>query len=670
MTAGARAAAGWLVLAVLGQAAALQLMNAGSSIGFQRFLPPGELFGPEGLPWLLVIGAQTTAVVVAGAATWGAVWSWLRRNVPAWKLGMLGAVFVGTAAVAELDLRAYGVHLLFGAFTQLVAVATIVLAARALDVETAVRLAGGVDRFLGSADTRNTDAHHFARYAAAYVFCVTALLGWFVYQWHPHVPDELVYLIHARYFADGMLAMPLPPVPEAFNLDLMTYEEARWYSPVTPGWPAVLAVGAALGVPWLVNPLLAAICVLLTHDLVRGLYDERTSRMTVVLLCASPWFLFMSMNLLTHTFTLAAALAGAVAVSRMISRGRLRWALPAGVSIGVLGLIRPLEGLTVALLFALWVMSLGARRRVVGVALMALAAIAVGAITLPYNAYLTGEAMQFPIMAYTDALYGEGTNALGFGANRGLGWTGLDPIPGHGPVDVVMNTMLNAYLVNVELLGWATGSLLPLALLPLLRRPRREDRMMLIAILAIVAAHALYWFSGGPDFGARYWYLIIVPCCVVVARGILVLAERLGPATSERAAAPGDARVRVLLAAGALCLAALITFVPWRAADKYFHYRGMRPDIRRLANEHDFGPDLVLVRGRRFPDYASAAAYNPIDLRSDHTIYAWDRSPEVRAAVLEAYPDRWVWIVAGPSVTGDGYEVERGPVRATELRER
>jgi hypothetical protein len=668
MMAGVRAALGWLVLAALGQVAALQLMRAGPRIGFQRFLPPGELFGPEGLPWLLLIGAQAIAVVVGGAATWGAVWSWLRRNVPGWKLGALGAVFVATAAVAELDPRAYGVHLLFGAITQLLAVATVVLAARALDDDTAAGLAGGVDRFLGRADAGGTGARHFARYAAAYVFCVTALLGWLVYQWHPHVPDELVYLIHARYFADGLLAMPLPPVPEAFELDLMTYEQSRWYSPVPPGWPAVLAIGAALGVPWLVNPLLAGICVLLTHDLVRGLYDERTSRITTLLLCASPWFLFMAMNLMTHTFTLAAALAGAVAVSRLVSRGLLRWALPAGASIGVLGLIRPLEGLTVALLFALWVLFHGAHRRVAGVALMALAAIAVGAITLPYNAYLTGEATRFPIMAYTDALYGQGTNALGFGANRGLGWTGLDPIPGHGPVDVVMNTMLNAYLVNVELLGWATGSLLPLALLPLLRRPRRADRIMLIAILAITAAHAFYWFSGGPDFGARYWYLIIVPCCVVVARGILVLAERLEPAHPERTAAPGGARVRVLLAAGALCLAALVTFMPWRATDKYFHYRGMRPDVRSLAKEHGFGTDLVLVRGRRFPDYASAAAYNPTDMRSDGTIYAWDRSPEVRAALLDAYPDRRVWIVAGPSVTGGGYEIERGPVRAAELR--
>jgi hypothetical protein len=93
----------------------------------------------------------------------------------------------------------------------------------------------------------------------------------------------------------------------------------------------------------------------------------------------------------------------------------------------------------------------------------------------------------------------------------------------------------------------------------------------------------------------------------------------------------------------------------------------MRPDIRRLAAQHAFGESLVLVRGRRFPDYASAAAYNPVDLRAPAPIYVWDRSPEVRKAVLEAYRGRRVWIVAGPSETGDGFIVERGPVPAAEL---
>ena len=71
---------------------------------------------------------------------------------------------------------------------------------------------------------------------------------------------------------------------------------------------------------------------------------------------------------------------------------------------------------------------------------------------------------------------------------------------------------------------------------------------------------------------------------------------------------------------------------------------------------------LVLVRGRRHPDYASAAVYNPIDLRARTPVYAWDASPELRAQVLAACPDRAVWIVDGPTLTGSGYRVVAGPV--------
>jgi hypothetical protein len=111
-------------------------------------------------------------------------------------------------------------------------------------------------------------------------------------------------------------------------------------------------------------------------------------------------------------------------------------------------------------------------------------------------------------------------------------------------------------------------------------------------------------------------------------------------------------------------VSALATFFPWRAVDKYLHYRNMRPDVRRLAESHDFGRSLVLVRGRRHPDYASAAIYNPLDFRADAPIYAWDRNADVRRRVLEAYSDRPVWVIDGPTQTGSGFRIVRGPVPA------
>jgi hypothetical protein len=82
----------------------------------------------------------------------------------------------------------------------------------------------------------------FAWTAAVAATVVAAVLCVVSYERHPHLPDEVVYQHHARYFAEGHLTLAAPPVPAAFNVDLFEYEPTRWYSPVPPGWPAVLAI--------------------------------------------------------------------------------------------------------------------------------------------------------------------------------------------------------------------------------------------------------------------------------------------------------------------------------------------------------------------------------------------------------------------------------------------
>src|SRR5262249_38664489 len=121
-----------------------------------------------------------------------------------------------------------------------------------------------------------------------WVIVVSILLAVFVYERHPHIPDEVSDLYHARYFPNGLLAMPARPVRAASDIALFTSESERWYSPTPPGWPAMLALGSRFGVAWLVNPVLAGINVILAALLVEGLYNKRTARIVCALLCLSP----------------------------------------------------------------------------------------------------------------------------------------------------------------------------------------------------------------------------------------------------------------------------------------------------------------------------------------------------------------------------------------------
>lgn len=664
----------WLPLAFLvaGQIAALSLIDAGRMIRYEHWLTPAAMW-QGGRRWAVGI-LLLQALWVAGAlhARRPMIRATLLRLTTPLQRMLLGGLLVSASAALSREPLAYVVELMTSTSVALLQLATVGLVVATLPVDRGP-FARLVDRVRGSAhpdaDTRAVPG--LVWIAAALATGLAALFAVFAYQRHPHVPDEVVYLLHARTFADGRLFLPLPPVREAFDLDLMTYEATRWFSPVPPGWPAVLALGVLAGVPWLVNPILTGVNVLLAWRLLRHLYDAPTARLATLLLALSPWNLFLGMSWMTHTTTLTAALVAALAVQRVRRTGALWPTAPGGLALGYLGLNRPLEGLVIAVLLGFWTLRIDGRWRPVPAFLLAGLSAAAGTLGLLYNRALTGDPLRFPIMAYTDALYGARSNALGFGPDRGLGWSGLDPFPGHGLRDVVVNTALNVFQVNRELHGWLAGSLLLLGWFLVTARWTRSDRWMVAVLAAIPFAHAFYWFSGGPDFGARYWYLILLPCVVLTVRGAQALTTRLAsdaPARGPHASPAPDLAGR--RAVGALLLLATLTtttFLPWRAWDKYHHYRRMRPDIRALAVSQGFGADLILVQGNRHPDYASAIVYNPLDLQAAVPIYAFDRDVETRRRVLEAYRDRNVWLVDGPTVTGDGYRVSRGPVPASTL---
>lgn len=671
--------ASWLALALVGQAVALQMIDAGQAIRYQHYRPLPRLleFSTSG-PWLLACLAAQTAIVLTGLFNrWSSIRAWLDGKFRIWQIAGAALVFVLASATVSRDVRLYLMELPFAAFVQSVNLINILLAALALPEDALARWREGLEKLFGRTEgvplfprvPRSVDA--MALMAALWVTALAATLSFFSYERHPHIPDEVVYLLHARYLADEMLAMPAPPVPEAFNIDLMNYEADRWFCPAPPGWPAMLAIGVLFGAAWLVNPALAGLNVLLAYAMMRELYDRRAARLTALLLCVSPWHVLMGMNFMPHTFTLTCALGAAVAVMRARRKTRWAsgWALLGGVATGLVGLIRPLEGLVVGGLIGLWVIGLGGRRlKVSGITAFALGLIAIGAAVLPYNKQLTGSPTKFPIMAYTDKYYGAKTNALGFGPERGLGWA-LDPYPGHGLRDVLVNSNLNLTSINIELFGWSVGSLLIIALLVFAGAARGPDYLMLATIAAIFVAHIFYWFSGGPDFGARYWYLMIIPCVALTVRGIQFLEEKLNRDVGQTKVRPTFSLQggRILVLVLSLCALTCVNYFPWRAIDKYHHYLKMRPDIRYLARRYNFGKSLVLIRGERFPDYASAAVYNPLDLRAAAPVYAWDRDPEVRARALNAYADRAVWIIEGPSITGAGFKVVEGPLAALDL---
>jgi hypothetical protein len=656
----------WFALAIIGQAVALQMIDAGQAVRYQHYKPLRLLLTTAHLPLLLFFVAQTALVLKGLRPHWSTMRAWVKQTFKRWQLVGIGLVFILSSAAVSREVPSYLAELPFAAFMQLVNLVTVVLMMLALPEEVLTSVRSKVKRMFGQREeqqARPPIVSRFAILAAAWVLLFTASLSFFIYERHPHVQDEVVYLYQARYLANAEVTAPAAPVAEAFSIYMIPYKSARWYSPFPPGWPALLAVGILLGAPWLVNPVLAGVNILLTYILVQELYSRRTAHIAVLLLCISPWQIFMGMGFMSHPFTLTCALLAAVAMVRARKTGRAGWGWLSGFAAGVVGLIRPLDGFAIAGLLGLWAIGIGGRRlRAASILGFVLGAVLMNATVLPYNKLLTGDPTLSPLMDYYDKYFGPNTNSLGFGPGRGLGWA-LDPFPGHSPFEALINANLNTFSLNIELFGWGIGSLLLVALILFSGSLRKSDYLMLAVIITVFGLYSLYWFSGGPDFGARYWYLMLVPLVILATRAVEFLEHAIERPSRRVTAKPGLVMATVL----SLCFFTLVNYFPWRALDKYHHYLGMRPGIENLAKEHRFGKSLVLIRGDSHPDYESAWVYNPLDFSADAPVYAWDLSPEIRQQVLNAFPDRPVWVVEGPTLTQGSYQVVQGPLSAQEI---
>ncbi len=661
------AAAGWTALACAGQACMLQLLDVGTRVRPQVFYGWSDLLPSWRAVFLLTLAAQGLVV------TWGA-WrhlrpgmAALRRAIPLRALLALLAVMVFASATIAPEVAQTFVN---GGFAK-----RLVMHASKIALGMTMLLVGLVNLVLAAATLPTKVLEQLKRrwqersttrlpwVAALWVVVVASLLSLAVLERMPHVPDEATYLFHAKYLAAGKLYLPMPADEKALFIDFTIADGAKWYSAVALGWPLVLAIGVWLGVPWLVSPLLGGATILLAHVLLRRLYDRELADATALLLAASPWLLYMSASMLTHGLTLVLALLGLIGVERARENGSVAGGALAGLSFGGLLHTRPLEAVIVAGVAGLWWLAGGWKKLRVG-ALAASLVIGAGmsALLLAYNKMLTGSGTRIPLNLWTDLTYYPGSNRLGFGKDVGnFGWTGIDALPGHGPIDVVMNSNHNLYMLNFEMFGWACGSLLFVLLLALLRR-WRKDALLWGLVAGTWAGLSLYWFSGGPDFGARYWCQMFVPLVALTVLGVREYAAALGENSSQPGAATGQRVWAFVLLASVI---GTINLLPWRGLDKYHDYRGVRSDVRALLRENDFGKSLVLVRGKQWPDYAAATPFNPATFDRDYPgpIFASDANPGSTQRIKEYFSDRPVWVLEGPSVTQDGYKIVERPER-------
>ena len=652
-------------LAIVGQACALQLIDVRPYATFQHYLPWQELWRQERAACL---GVAVQTMVVAVLA-----WRWRARladvagglmSIRAWVvvLGVAGfSLAVPTVSVS----RFVGEVLLAGALA-LIAAVNLLLGVLAMSDRSISRVVAWADARVtlrpGDAAVRAWD-RYVPVAVAVWVMLAAAVTSYVVLERLPHIDDSVSNLFQAKYFAAGRLFNTAPPDPAAFRMDLTVVDGQKWYGYAFPGWPAVLAIGVIAGVPWLVNPTIGALTILIAHAWARQRWDRATANIAVLVLAVSSWLIFMSAELMGHPLTALLTVLVLLAFDRAMARGVgwTGWAAVAGLATGAIMLTRAFDGLLVAAAVPLTVLL--ARRVKQGwlpTLVTGLSAAAVAALIFPYNQAVTGRPDYPPHEAWADGRYGPGIDVIGFGPGVGiLNWPNLDPLPGHGPADVVLNLNKNLFMANVDLFGWAMGSLLFVWIALGIGRWQRRDHPILGLIAVFILGYSAFWFSGGPDLGPRYWYPLVVPLAVVTTRGVHMLAAVL---SARGRLTYGGARLGVLVLVASL--GAAVTVLPWRAATKHYRYRGIGSEVRTLAASRGFEHALVFLRTDTRADYQSAFVLNPRTFDEPGTIYALDAGPEARAAVVRRFADRPVWVIGRRAAASGApmFDVLAGPL--------
>ena len=402
-----------------------------------------------------------------------------------------------------------------------------------------------------------------------------------LYGGHPTSVDEMVQLLHARALLEGAAVLHLPTTPAAWVVQNSILLDGGWVSIYPPFHTLLLAGGIALGVPWLVGPLVTALLAFASALTLDRLFPDRPAlaRAAALLVAVCPFLAFLGGTELSHAT--AAALAALTLLGALRARdGGWGWSVATGAAVGAFVCTRPWTGvaLSVALVLATWLPATARRAAPAAWGSARLAGLLLGgipfaALLFAWNQRLFGGPFRLGYLSAYGPAHGLGWHADPwgnlYGARQALAYTGADLVQ-------LGARLLETPLPALALIGVA------LALLPTL--PAGGIPLLAWAC-AGVAANAVYWHHG-IHFGPR---LLLETAPAWVALWVIAWAELTAP----RSPLPAAAR-RAVGWAALLSLAGALLLVPGTA--RAYRIGGADSVAYRLPRPPG-EPALVFVHG-------------------------------------------------------------------------
>jgi hypothetical protein len=474
--------------------------------------------------------------------------------------------------------------------------------------------------------------------------------AWFAYgplDHMPHVQDEIAILFQAKNLARGQLYAPAPPaeLEPFFGAEFLVTDDGRWYGKYFALPSLVLVPGIWLGVPWLINPLLAGLAIPLFYALGRELFGEKMGRLAALLGVLSIFRMSTFAMMLSHGVCLVLATLFAWMLIRAARRGDCHrsW-LIAGVALGGMIHARPFTAVAMAIPLGIAAAVFCAGRRLRPTALLAfvLPVVVAVALLLAYNRGVTGDALTTPFKKWSSF------DRIGFGPDVGMEyWPQANR--GHTIGDAFRNTYFDLDELSVYLLGWGRGVLVLMAAAFLVRGHRARHLLSLSVWLALVAAYFAYHSPGTLAGQARYWSEALAFILLLVAGGLTATRILLADLLRRLGGRAPDPRARAALGSAGvlLTIGAVAVFVPRlvhaEIGDAFF---GRSDAIPRALAGQPLANAIVLVPGRYDHDerydvgpFEAGPAFNDPNLTAD-VLFARDWGAERNRPLYRHFPHR------------------------------
>jgi Dolichyl-phosphate-mannose-protein mannosyltransferase len=480
-----------------------------------------------------------------------------------------------------------------------------------------------------------THSSTFAVGATLLFLLLTGILSQVLFDGLPHVADTHSQYMHAKIMAAGKFYEPMHPYSQFFDFQNVINADGKYYSGNFPGNVILLAAGYWVGAPWLINPLLGALTVLVTFFVARELAGKSAGFVAAALMLVSPYVVFMSSEYMNHVSRMFFLTAFLYAYIRLLKTQQLHYAVIAGLCLGCAFIIRVQSTVPFALpiaVHALYRAWSTPRRRIKENLLIVAGFMPFLLFLLHYNYATTGSLFVTGYDTF-EPKYAQFYRKF-FALDR---WAAILPD--------IQRALLQIARLQEELFGWPAPSLIFVFLLYFFRAQPRYSNVLLLAIFGqCLALVFLYSDNGGPHggpFPPRLLYesssSLIILTAIALCRLPAIVRSRL-----HLTVPPNIVRGGI----GTTMLALILLAWPFKISHLYdrYHDAYWEGDARHYHMIFDMveKPALVFIKG--YDNYRKVYFTMP-PYDSNPVIFAFYKRGLDIQPLIDYYRNRSVYLV-------------------------